>query len=134
LARHRFALFVLAAVALTSSFWLLLDVVAAYTRSGETFGVVNFETRFDPLRKALPPRSVVGYVSDNPITDPSALGEYYLTQYTLVPAIVKASTEEALVVANFHNDKPNLAVLQAKNLVHVQTFPNDLHFYHNTNK
>ncbi len=40
-----------------------------------------------PLR----PQSVFGYISDNPKDDPSDQAEFYLTQYTLAPAIVTSS-------------------------------------------
>ena len=116
----------LAAIALTSSFWLLLDLVSAYSKSADTFGVSRFESRFDEFRRTLSPHAVFGYASDNPKTDPSFLAEYYLTQYTLAPAIIKASTDEPLVVLNFHTGTPDRAFLQARNLIPIQSFANGI--------
>lgn len=134
LTRHRVAVITLAALALTSSFWILLDVAATYSASADTFGVAAFERRFDVLRKALPPHSVLGYVSDNPVNDARAQAEYFLTLYTLAPNIVKASTEEKLVVANFHTNAPDKALLQRKHLQRLQDYGNDVFLYHNTTR
>jgi len=124
LARHQFAFFVLAAIALTSSFWLMLDVVGSYNAPVTGLTVDGFENRFEALHKALPPHSVLGYVSDNQASDPSYLAEYYLTQYTLAPVIVKPTSAEALVVFNYHTPKPDEAVLRTNNLIPVQAFEN----------
>jgi hypothetical protein len=122
LARHQFAVFALAAIALTTSFWLLLDIVGAYTRSSPAITVAGFEARFDALRKTIPPRSVLGYLSDNATNDPSYLAEYYLTQYTLAPSIVKPTPGEVLVVVNYHTPEPDRAALSAHNLIPIQLF------------
>jgi hypothetical protein len=134
LVRHKFAVIALAVIALTSSCWTLLDLIAIYSRGAENFGVAPFEERFDLFRKSMPPRSVFGYISDNPPTDVSAQGEFFLTQYTLVPAIVKESTEESLLVGNFHTNKPDGAKLRAKNLVLMNDFGHDVFLVHNTTK
>jgi hypothetical protein len=133
---HRFAVLALISIALASSLWLLLDVITAYTylRKTYAFGVPNFDSRFEALHKSMPPRSVLGYVSDNPANNTQAQAEFYLTQYALAPAIVKASTEEHFVVANFHNNAPNAAMLRAKNLVLVQDFGNAVFIYRNTTR
>ena len=89
MARHQFAVLSLAAIALVSSFWFLLDVLGTATHSTKAFGVAAFENRFNDFRKAFQPYGVYGYVSDNPPNDPSALAEFHLTQYTLAPAIIK---------------------------------------------
>jgi hypothetical protein len=135
LTRHRFAVFILVTLSLASNFWFLLDVAGAYARRLDSsgLGVPAFERRFEVLRKALPPRSVLGYVSDNP-NDTQAQAEFYLTQYALVPSFVKFSTEEHFVVANFHTNSPNRAMLQAKHLVLVQDFGNDIFIYQNINR
>ena len=112
----------LAAFALASSFWLWLDLISVYTRSTETFGVASFEDRFSEFRKSLPPHSVLGYLSDNPLNDPSNRAEFNLTQYTLAPAIVKPSINEPLVVVNYHNGKSDLAALRARHLVPIRDF------------
>jgi len=133
LSRHRFAVFALICISLASSLWFLLDVITAYTYLRDTyaFGVPNFDSRFQALRKSMPARSVVGYVSDNPANNTQSQAEFYLTQYALAPAIVKATTEEHFVVANFHTNSPDPAMLRAKRLVLVQDFGNDVFIYRN---
>lgn len=121
MARHKFAVIALAVIALGTGFWELLDLVGAYNR-GMDFGVAGFESRFDELRPAIKPHSVLGYTSDNPPNDPSYLSEYYLTQYTLAPAIIKPDTNEDLVVMNFHTERPNEAAMHAMNLVPAQSY------------
>ncbi len=133
MARHQFAVIALAAVALSSSFWLLLDLVGAYTRGAQTFGVAFFEARFDALRKTIKPHTVFGYYSDNG-NDATALAEFYLTQYTLAPAIVRPSLDEPLVVVNFHNPTPDPKLLQAKNLTAIQNFGNGVLLCHNDSR
>ena len=132
--RHQVAVVALAVIALTSSCWILLDLIAINTRGTQSIGVSDFEDRFEVFRKSMPPRSVFGYVSDNPPADVSAQGEFFLTQYTLVPAIVKSSTEEPLLVGNFHTNNPDQAKLRAKNLVLLNPFGHDVFLVHNTTK
>ena len=136
MSRHRFAVFALISISLASSLWFLLDVITAYSYllSSYAFGVPNFDARFEALHKSMPPRSVLGYVSDNPANNTQSQAEFYLTQYALAPALVKATTEEHFVVANFHTNSPNAAMLRAKNLVLVQDFGNDVYIYRNTTR
>jgi hypothetical protein len=122
LVRHQFAVIALAALALASSFWLLLDLVSVYTRNTATFGVASFEDRFSEFRKTLEPQTVLGYLSDNPVNDPSNQSEFNLTQYTLAPAIVKPSIDERLVVVNYHSGTPDLAALRARHLAPIRDF------------
>lgn len=112
----------LAALALASSFWLLLDLVSVYTRNTATFGVASFEDRFSEFRKTLEPHTVLGYLSDNPVNDPSNQSEFNLTQYTLAPAIVKPSIDERLVVVNYHSGTPDLDALRARHLAPLRDF------------
>jgi hypothetical protein len=134
--RHRFAVFALISISLASSLWFLLDVITAYTYLRDTyaFGVPNFDSRFEALHKSMPARSVMGYVSDNPANNTQSQAEFYLTQYALAPALIKATTEEHFVVANFHTSSPNADMLRAKNLVLVQDFGNDVYIYRNTTR
>ncbi len=117
MARHQFAVFALAVIALVSSFWFLLDVLGAATRTTRTFGVAAFENRFGDFPKTIQPHSVYGYLSDNPPNDPSALAEFHLTQYTLAPAIIKPSTSEDLVIVNYHSKDLDMRLLRANRLV-----------------
>jgi hypothetical protein len=124
LARHQFAVLSLAAIAIVSSFWFLLDVLGTAAHSTRTFGVAAFENRFNDFRKTVQPHTVYGYLSDNPPNDPSALAEFHLTQYTLAPAIVKPSPDESLVIVNYHGKQFDPKLLQANHLAPVQDFGN----------
>jgi hypothetical protein len=116
LARHQFAVFALALIALASSFWFLLDVLGTATHSTPSFGVAAFENRFSDFPKTIQPHTVYGYFSDTPPNDPSALAEFHLTQYTLAPAIVKPSVNESLVIVNYHSKQLDMRLLQANHL------------------
>jgi hypothetical protein len=124
LARHQLAVLSLAAIALVSSFWSLLDVLGNAAHDTHTFGVAAFENRFGEFRKTIQPHAVYGYVSDNAPNDPSARPEFYLTQYTLAPAIVKPSANESQVIFNYHNNQPDAKVMQTNHLVAVRDFGN----------
>ncbi len=122
MARHQFAVFALAALALASSFWWLLDLVGDYSRNAGTVGVAAFDNRFSSLRKAVSPKSVFGYISENPPNTLASQAEYYLTQYALAPALVIESARLPLVVANMRTATPNAALLQANHLTPMQDF------------
>ena len=116
MARHQLAVFALTAIALASSFWFLLDVLGTATRRTQAFGVTAFENRFNDFPKPIQPHTVYGYLSDNAPNDPSALAEFHLTQYTLAPAIVKASINENLVIVNYHSKQLDMRLLKANHL------------------
>jgi len=106
----------------TSSFWLLLDVVAAYSKNTEAHGVDFFEHRFDGIRKVLKPHAVFGYATDNPSNDASSLGEAYLTQYTIIPALLSSGSGEAMVIVNSHSSTLKPEMLTARHLVLLKDF------------
>ena len=58
------------------------------------------EQRFDGLRRALPRRGVVGYLSDMG-GGREGVRAYYRTQYFLAPLVVAPDAGRELVVANF---------------------------------
>ena len=116
-----------------SSVWFLLDVIRAYSQSATAFGVGAFEKRFDNLRKAMPKRVTLGYLSDNPAENTQARAEFYLTQYVLAPAIIKAGPDEHFVVANLHTSAEQ-AKLKVKSLVKLQDYGNDIYIYQNTTR
>lgn len=116
MARHQFAILSLAAIALASSLWFLLDVLASATHRAQNFGVAAFESRFSDFPKTVQPHSVFGYLSDNSPNDPSALAEFHLTQYALAPAIVKPSVNEDLVIVNYHSKQLDMKLLVANRL------------------
>ena len=62
--------------------------------------VSRHEIRLEPLRKALPQRGVVGYVTD--VADRSERGNrYQMTRYALAPLIVVPGAGRPLVVGDF---------------------------------
>lgn len=61
------------------------------------------DRRFAALRAALPPQEVVGYVGTSGAT---AVGDYYLAQYALVPLVVDHSPNHPLVIGNFPTSLP----------------------------
>jgi hypothetical protein len=124
LARHQFAVITLAAIALVSSFWFLLDVVGTANHNKQTFGVAAFENRFNDFAKTVQPHTVYGYLSDTPANDPSALAEFHLTQYVLAPAIIKPSTHENLVIVNYHSKDLDMKLLAANHLRPFRTIGN----------
>jgi hypothetical protein len=132
LVRHQVAVIGLAIMALASSCWILLDLIALHSKGAENFGVAGYEERFEVFRKSVPPRSVLGYVSDNPPGGVSEGGEFYLTQYTLAPSIITNSAEQPLVVGNFHTNNPDPAKLSAKSLVLLKDFGHDVFLLRNT--
>ncbi len=116
----------LAAIALASSFWVLLDVAGAATRRSQGLSVATFEDRFNDFRKTVPPRAVYGYFSDTPPNDPSALAEFRLTQYTLAPAIIKPTPHQNLVIVNYHSKQIDMKLMQANHLGVLQLFGNGI--------
>ena len=100
--------------------------MGAISRGVQAFGVAAFERRYDAFRPSVQPRFVYGYMSDGAPSDPSALPEFYLTQYTLAPAIVKRTVDEPLVIVNFHSSKPDDKLLKDNKLVQYQNFGNGI--------
>lgn len=62
--------------------------------------VSRHEKRLEPLRKALPQRGVVGYVTDAATPDEMAK-RFIMTQYALAPLIVVPEAGQPLVVGVF---------------------------------
>ena len=62
-----------------------------------------FETRLEGIREDLPRYGVVGYVTDRPNVINS---ELVWTRYYLVPLVVIPSSQQHLVIGNFHKPPP----------------------------
>jgi hypothetical protein len=124
LARHRLAVLTLAVLAVVSGFWSFLDVMRNANHTGGTFGVPAFEDRFSEIRKTVEPHQVFGYVSDNPDNSAVAEAEFRLTQYTLVPAIIKPTPQERRVIVNYHTKDLDPKLLQTNHLQPIQNFGN----------
>ncbi len=70
--------------------------------------VSQYEARFQLLRSALPPKGVVGYLSESrhPPHDVDWARRFYLTEYALAPLVVVDSIAPALVIGNFRSASP----------------------------
>jgi hypothetical protein len=107
-------------------FWILIDVAGAYSHSSTSYTVQVFESRFGDLPRAATPESVYGYLSDNRPDDPSDQAEFYLSQYTMAPAILTTSVTSRDVIANLHAQNPDLNALARRGLVPVHNFGNGI--------
>jgi hypothetical protein len=113
----------LAAVALFSSFWLLLDILGTAAHRGTVIRVSEFEEHFADFPKT-EPHMVFGYVSDVAPTDPRGLLEYHLTQYVLAPAIVRPSANYDLVVVIYNTKDLDFRLLRTNHLDPYRDFGN----------
>jgi hypothetical protein len=115
--------FLLAAISMTSSA-LLLPWAAPITpgRLGKDETTLYLR-RFEPLRKALPPRGTVGYEADSedPLTDRQEVKRFYLTQYAVAPVIVVAGVDRDLVIGNYR-DPGSCRVCGSRDFVLVGDF------------
>ena len=98
------AILSVAAVSLLSVGRLLLQVADFYPRAPSPDGVTEFDSRFVALRGMLPPKGIIGYMTDldTPPADVNAQAEYHITQYALAPILVVNSPHQRFVVGNFH--------------------------------
>jgi len=110
---------------------LLMAALAAGTLAGFRFVTQNVskdeitldEQRFEALRKTLPSRGVVGYVSDRENEADSVRG-YYRTQYYLAPLVVASDPGRELVVANLSSPSIVAAFAAAHGLRVTKDFGN----------
>jgi hypothetical protein len=85
--------------------------------------VVIDEHRFAELRTLLPPRGVIGYLSDTNGSQAS-VRRYYVTQYSLVPLVVAPDANYELVVANFSSASAIAGLANAHGLTVEKDFGN----------
>lgn len=88
--------------------------------------------RFVALRKALPARGVVGYISD--ADESEATWEYYQTQYFLTPVLLEQTSDHEFVVGNFHHPVVNADWLASHDLVLLQDFGDGVMLFSNKTK
>jgi|SRR6266571_6201130 len=101
-------------------FFLALSSIVQFSKDWREFdpnqlgndGITVYEKRFDRLRGVLPPRGVIGYVSDS---DQYNI-EYFLAQYTLAPLTLDPKQSHDLVVGNFANKTSNPKTWNGTNL------------------
>lgn len=98
------AVLCVAAVSVLSVGRFFVRIADFYPTAPSPDGVTEFNNRFRELRAMLPPRGVIGYMTDPnvPPGDTNAQAEYYLAQYALAPVLVVNSSEQRYVVGNFH--------------------------------
>ena len=86
---------------LATNFVLVKDTHRRFQESKDQDQVELYQMRFAELRRVLKLGGVVGYISDETPESKGYLGNFYLTQYALVPVIVTMQTERQWVVGNF---------------------------------
>lgn len=116
--RAAIAVTVLVGVALWSSGQFLVSTLRLHAQASGSDVVVYYHARFKDLRRLLPRRGVVGYVSD----DPGAAREYYMTQYVLVPVVLDPTTARGLVVGNFFDPARAGPIAEGYGLVLLRDF------------
>jgi len=109
--RVKIGLLLIALFASVSQLQALRSARVAYRSLSRPDEVTLYEVRLRELKRALPARGVVGYVSDStgdaerPDSDQGrrAFKRYLLTQYALVPVVVVRSVNADLVVGDFES-------------------------------
>jgi hypothetical protein len=98
------AVLCVAAVSLLSVGRFFFQVADFYPKAPSPDGVTDFDNRFAGLRAMLPPKGIIGYMTDpgTPPNDTNAQAEYHLAQYALAPVLVAYSPDHRFVVGNFH--------------------------------
>jgi hypothetical protein len=98
------AILFVSVVSLLSVGRMFLQVADYYPQAPSPDGVTEFDSRFVALRMMLPPKGVIGYITDpdTPAADTNATAEYHLAQYALAPIVVVNSPEHRFVIGNFH--------------------------------
>lgn len=113
----------LLAISLLTIFQLLLDSIAAKAPD-ESASIPVFETRFDEVKKAVPPDAVLGYITDSSMADPNVQAEYFVAQYALAPRVVANRADQKLVLGVIHNPTPTFP-----NLPMIRDFGNGIRLY-----
>ena len=88
--------------------------------------ITAYERRFEGLRKMLPPRGVVGYITDKGVTasDSEATQYFFLTQYALSPLIVIRDLNHQFVVGNSLRGAIDYEVLALSDFTLLKDFGN----------
>ena len=103
------AVILLAGIAVLSTAQLVVWAVTQRFYSGQTDEISGYERRLAGLRRMLPRRGVVSYVSDQPDSDK----ERYLTQYALAPLLLDLAPQHGLGVGNFFDPASGPALVAA---------------------
>jgi hypothetical protein len=123
---------------------LLWQGVRSYPELPEMDPVTIHETRIARLLPLLPASGAVGYVTtvenerifaaEKTFTNVEFLAQYVLTQYTLVPRIVRNRPDLPLVVGNFIDGPPAPGFLEKNGLTPLKDFGDGLVLYRREQK
>ncbi len=86
--------------------------------------ILHYEKRFDALRRMLPPRGVVGYISDDTNDVEDSKARLFVAQYALAPLIVVRSLDYGLVVGNFRKPVDKTRLFRDYGLIVAKDFGN----------
>jgi hypothetical protein len=90
------AVFLLALASVHSGFRALRDTWRLFKAGTPDFAVA-YRAKLTPARALLPDRGTLGYISDS-----NDEGEFYLTQYLVVPLVLEKGQSPDLVLVNNH--------------------------------
>lgn len=96
----------------SDGYWRKPDAISPYVR------------RFQAIRQSLPPKGVVGYLTDENLKDYRLLMGFILTQYALAPVVIVRETTQDCVIGNFHEGPPSPRYLKRFGLVVLQDYGN----------
>lgn len=122
--RLKIAILLLVILALFSNFKMLKEAITAGLLPLRMSGSMFFEKRFDAVRKELPSRGTIGYITDTDSGDNlKRSAEYFMTQYVLAPVIVADSVAEySVIIGNFHVNSPDSDFINANRLRVIKNF------------
>lgn len=114
--------------ALFSNLTLFKNILTGYRNNGKIDSISNYEKRFEGIKKELPVRGVVGYISGADVKDIRFAGQetakYYLTQYAVSPTIVEYAAAYDLVIGNFEPGMDSQNAINANGLTVIKDFGN----------
>ena len=142
--RNRAAVILLVVLSLFSVLNPLRQGIRSCPDLPETDPVTIHETRIARLLPLLPASGAVGYVTtvenerifaaEKSFINVEFLAQYVLTQYTLVPRIVRNRPDLPLVVGNFIAGPPAPGFLEQKGLYPLKDFGDGLVLYRREQK
>lgn len=112
-----------------SSIYSLFALLSTPRWHATSFGDVRiseYVSRFEGVRKFLPPRGIVGYLSD---TD--SVAEYYLAQYAVSPVILAKGKDFRFVIGYFHGISLGDEMLEKEKLKRIKDFGNGVSLFMN---
>ena len=106
---RRYVPFALAALLLILQAFGLFQSLRVRNSTEETPDMaVSWESRMGPIRDALPHGlGALGYIDDSFLRGAARepdLGEYFLTQYALAPAVLRDGVKPEWIIGNFSGD------------------------------